>query len=320
MFSIVIPTHRRTDLLRACLRSVTRHAPAGTEIVVVDDASPDAVASAAAESVGAKVVRLKRQRGFAIAANAGIRASRGEFVEMLNDDTEVQPGWADAALRWFGDPEVGAVAPLVLGWPDGSIIDSAGDRYYLGGVAGKRGHGQPVSARYLEPCRVFGASAAAGFYRRSALDRVGLFPESFGSYFEDVDLAFRLNRAGFHARYEPASRVLHHVSASYGRVGRLLLQRQSCNEEQVLWRNLPSADLSRAILKHLAVLAGKAWRRWDDRTLTPWLFGRLQALWDWRAIAAQRRLLATIGVTGSAATWGVEDAFWNRDAEPIASR
>ncbi|MBI3821216.1 MAG: glycosyltransferase, partial [Planctomycetes bacterium] len=141
MLSIVIPTHNRTDLLRACLQAVKRHAPAGTEIIVVDDASPDAAASDVAHAAGARVVRLRRQRGFAIAANAGIRASRGDIVEMLNDDTEVQAGWADAALRWFDDPAVGAVAPLVLIWPDGRRIDSAGDRYYIGGIAGKRGHG-----------------------------------------------------------------------------------------------------------------------------------------------------------------------------------
>src|ERR1051326_4603386 len=99
MLSIVIPTHHRTDLLRACLRAVRLHAPAGTEIIVVDDASPNCSASAIALDFGVKPIRLSRQRGFAVAANTGIRASRGAIVEMLNDDTEVQPGWADAALH-----------------------------------------------------------------------------------------------------------------------------------------------------------------------------------------------------------------------------
>src|SRR5262249_5836548 len=149
-------------------------------------------------------LRLAQQRGFAVAANTGIRASRGDVIETLNDDTVVQPGWADAALPWFDDPALGAVAPLVLAWPAGKIIDSAAGRYYVGGLAGKGGHGLALAPAPLEPRRVFGASAAAGFYRRSALDRVGLFPDDFGSYFEDVDLAFRLNRAGYRAMYEPA--------------------------------------------------------------------------------------------------------------------
>ena len=312
MLSIVIPTHQRTDLLRACLQAVTTHAPAGSEIVVVDDASPSAVASAVAAEFGAHSVRFKRQRGFAVAANAGIRASRGDIVEMLNDDTEVQAGWADAALRWFADPNIGAVAPLVLAWPDGKRIDSAGDRYYLGGVAGKRGHGAilPSPSRrgaggegdFLQPCRVFGTSANAGFYRRSALERVGLFPEEFGSYFEDVDLAFRLNRAGFRTMYEPASRVLHHISASYGKIGRRLIERQSCNEERVFWRHLPLS----ALPKHVAVLLGKAWRRLDEGTLLPWVFGRLRVAWEWREVMRQRKEM-----TGAfdLAAWRIEETF-----------
>jgi len=314
MLSIVIPTHQRTDLLRACLQAATRHAPVGTEIIVVDDASPNGSASEAARSfAGVMAVRREKQGGFAIAANTGIRASRGDIVEMLNDDTEVQPGWADAALRWFADPAIGAVAPLVLTWPNGERIDSAGDRYYLGGIAGKRGHGERLSDAYSQPCRVFGTSAAAGFYRRAALDRVGLFPEEFGSYFEDVDLAFRLNQAGYRTMFEPAARVLHHVSASYGRIGRRLLERQSLNEERVFWRNMPSSALREALPKHLAVLVGKGLRRASEGTLTPWLFGRLGALWQWRALQRHRTLLANDDVFA----WGVEHDFWSREATPV---
>jgi GT2 family glycosyltransferase len=312
MLSIVIPTHRRLDLLRACLLAVVRHAPAGCEIIVVDDGSPGEEASRlAGQFVDVRVVRRVRQGGFARAANAGIRASRGDIVELLNDDTEVQPGWADAALRPFVEPSIAAVAPLVLTWPDGLVIDSAGDRYHLGGVAGKRGHGEALTDAYLQPCPVFGASASSGFYRRTAIERVGLFPESFGSYFEDVDLALRLRRAGFQAVYEPASRVLHHVSASYGRVGRRLLERQSCNEERVFWRNMPARVLPRAVQRHLAVLMGKAWRRCQDGTLSPWLAGRMRALCEMRALLRHRRGLRAITATENMRDWLVEERLFS---------
>ena len=298
MLSIVIPTHHRSDLLRHCLATVNAHAPQGAEILVVDDASPsEAATHVADEFPGVRVVRQPRRRGFAAAANTGIRASRGAIVELLNDDTEVQPGWADAALRWFEDPAIGAVAPLVLAWPKGDTIDSAGDRYYLGGVANKRGHGQPLRPEFLQPRPVFGASASAGFYRRAALDQVGLFPESFCSYFEDVDLAFRLQRAGWRAMYEPASRVLHHVSASHGTKGRRLVEQQSCNEERVFWRNLSPRELCAALPRHAAVLAGKVWRRWNDGTLTPWMFGRFRA---WREFTQLREHRRKHGASASA--------------------
>jgi GT2 family glycosyltransferase len=312
MLSIVVPTHMRPDLLRACLLAVKRHGPADCEVIVVDDGSPGEEASrVAAQFAAVRVIRLASQGGFASAANAGIRASRGDVVELLNDDTEVQPGWAEAALRPFIDPAVGAVAPLVLTWPDGLVIDSAGDCYDLGGVAGKRGHGEPLTEAYLRPCPVFGASASSGFYRRTALARVGLFPESFGSYFEDVDLALRLRRAGLKAVYAPASRVLHHVSASYGRAGRRLLERQSRNEERVFWRNVPAHVLPRAVPRHFAVLAAKAWRRWQEGTLCPWLAGRLRVLSEVRALLHHRRDLREITATENMADWLVDERpFW----------
>jgi GT2 family glycosyltransferase len=292
MLSIVIPTQRRVDLLTKCLASVTRHAPKGTQIVVVDDGSPSGKAGNAARQFdGVQVVRQQGSSGFASAANAGIRASQGDIIELLNDDTEVTAGWAEAAMKAFADPALGAVAPLVLQWPTGQIIDSAGDCYYEGGIAGKRGHGETLSEKWLQGGFVFGASAAAAFYRRSALDKVGLFPEEFGSYFEDVDLSFRLQRGGYRIWYEPASRVLHHGGATHGYTDDWVLQQQSRNEELVFWRNVPGSILWRAVPKHLAVLAGKALRRWREGTLGPFLLGRLQAL---RRVANVRRYRASM--------------------------
>jgi GT2 family glycosyltransferase len=310
MFSIVIPTHQRTDLLRECLVSVVRSAPPGTEIVVVDDASPGEAATRVAQWFAqVKVVRRKRRGGFAAAANAGIRASRGAIVQLLNDDTVVTTDWWLAPLHWFQNPAVGAVAPLVLAWPDGQRIDSAGDRYYVGGIAVKRGHRQPVGPAFARPCSVFGASASSAFYRRAALNRVGLFPESFGSYFEDVDLAFRLQRAGFRTVFEPRSRILHHVGASHCALNRRLIEQQSRNEERVYWRNLPARALWRALPKHVAVLAAKAWLRWHEGTLMPWACGKLRLLAEVQEIRKHRQEINNLGDALDPAAWQVDTTY-----------
>ncbi len=314
--SVVIPSHHRADLLRLCLAALARHAPAGTDILVVDDASAEGRVSAAALAFpGVRVLRRERRGGFCAAVNAGIAAAHGEVVELLNDDTEVQPGWAAAALRCFADPAVGAVAPLVLCWPAGDRIDSAGDRYYLGGVAGKRGHGRPPDAALLTPRPVFGASASSAFYRRDALLRIGGFPESFGAYFEDVDVAFRLQRAGYRTLFEPAARVLHRVSASYGWPRRALLERQSCNEERVFWRNLPGRALARALPLHLAVLAAKAWRRWQAGALAPFVCGRLRLLTELPALLRHRHGLRRLGPVADVTAWQVERRYWGYGSE-----
>lgn len=282
--SIVIPSCERADLLRACLASVQKHAPAGTQVIVVDDASPEGCVTCTAQAFpGVEVVRLEQRSGFCRAANAGIARAHGNIVELLNDDTEVCPGWADAALGAFADPTIAAVAPLVLCWPGArqghAVIDSAGDDYHLGGYASKRGHGKRLSPQYLQGRFVFGASASSAFYRRETLLRVGAFPESFGAYFEDVDLSFRLNRAGYRTWYEPHSRVLHHVSASYGkRPSSQVLERQSRNEELVYWRNLTLARSLITLPIHILAIVAKGICRWRAGELEPFVQGRLQAL------------------------------------------
>ncbi len=322
MLSIVIPSHQRGDMLRACLASVVRHAPEGTEVIVVDDASPAGAAARVARGfLGVHVVSLRRCGGFCLAANAGIRAARGAIVELLNDDTEVKSGWAAAALARFEDPEVGSVAPLVVTGAAGDVVDSAGDCYYVGGVAGKRGHGEKVGADHLTARLVFGASASSAFYRRAALERVGGFPESFGAYFEDVDLAFRLQRAGYRAVFEPAACVFHHGSASHG-ASRRLLEQQARNEERVFWRNLPRRALLHALPGHLAVLAGKARRRWLEGTLAPFLCGRLRILGELPDLLRHRRRLALLGPDLPVQCWQVESRFWHTgpDVNPPCRR
>jgi GT2 family glycosyltransferase len=310
VLSIVIPSHNRADLLRLCLQSVTRHAPVGTEIVVVDDGSPAGTVSTVASSFPqVRCLRLTRQHGFCAAVNAGAAAASQPIVELLNDDTEVVAGWAEPALAHFHDPHVAAVAPLVLrGPPDQTAaprIDSAGDRYFVGGVAAKRGHGAVLTARYLQARSVFGASASSAFYRRAALQEIGGFPESFGAYFEDVDVSFRLNWAGYRIVYEPGARVWHRVSASYGR-SRRLLEQQARNEERVFWRNLPVALLPRALPWHVAVLLAKAWRRWQEGQLLPFLFGKLRVLGDMGDLLRHRRRLHQLRPAPDWADWGIE--------------
>jgi GT2 family glycosyltransferase len=125
-----------------------------------------------------------------------------------------------------------------------------------------------------------------------------------------VDLAFRLHRAGFRVAYEPASRVWHRISASYGRPCGALLEQQARNEERVFWRNLPAAALVRALPLHMVVLAAKAWRRWREGRLLPFLRGKLRVLGEATELIRHRRRLRALGSGRDWAAWGVELHFW----------
>ena len=281
--SIIIPCQGRIDLLSVCLQHLRRHAPSHAEIIVVDDASPEASVSRLVQAFpGVHVIRNPRRLGFCQAVNRGLAAAQGQIVALLNDDTEIQPSWAEAALAPFTRPEVAAVASLVLVWPRGDRIDSAGDLYHPAGWARKRGHGQKLHARYLQAGPVGSACACSAFYRRAQLLEIGGFPADFGAYFDDVEVGLRLRRSGYQIWYEPASRVLHHGSASYGRKPTpALLMQQSRNEELLFWRHLHWRESYRRLPEHAALLCGKAWLRWQEGQLRPFLMGRLQAWAEW---------------------------------------
>src|SRR5260370_29078833 len=163
-----------------------------------------------------EVVAAERNGGFCAAVNAGLDRASGDIVELLNNDTEVLPGWPDACLHHFADPTVGSVAPLVLQMGDPGLIDSAGQEYHFCGLAYNRGHRRPLDGRFLTAGEVFGPSGSSGFYRPEALTRTGGPLPASGAYFEDTDLAFRLRWAGYRCIYEPATRVLPAGGRSYG--------------------------------------------------------------------------------------------------------
>ena len=280
--SVVIPTYNGRALLEICLASIQRHLPRdlAVEVVVADDASTDGTAQWIADThPWVRYVRLEQNGGFCASSNAGIAAARGEFIQLLNNDTEVTAGWIEAGLAPFSDPQVGSVAPLVLVRSDPSRVDSAGDSYAIVGWPSKRGHGEPSSLWEEHPSGpVFGASGSSAFYRADVLRAVGAYDPSFGSYYEDVDLAFRLRWAGYSCVYAPASRILHEVSASYDHGRPALQRRMSRNAEILFWTDLPLRWLCAAMLPHLAFVSAQGlWRLLRGRA-KPFLMGKLDAI------------------------------------------
>jgi O-antigen biosynthesis protein len=293
--SVVIPSYNGRAFLETCLASVARQRPQNPalpiEVIVVDDGSTDETAQWVARvHPDVRVARFERNRGFCAAANAGIARANGSFIQLLNNDTEVAAGWIEAGLEPFVDPTVGSVAPLVLVRSEPERVDSAGDSYSLFGWPAKRGHGQPTQLFSERPMEeVFGASGSSAFYRTAALKRSGGFDPLFGSYYEDVDLAFRLRWAGYRCVFAPRSIVYHDVSSTYDHGSHALQRRMSRNAEFVFWANLPAVLLGLAILPHLAFLVVQgAWRLLRGR-LRPFLAGKWDALRAWQDIKARRR-------------------------------
>jgi GT2 family glycosyltransferase len=216
--SVIIPTWNGRDLLRAALRSLRAQTWTDFETVVVDNGSRDGtVAMLRDEFPDVAVVEFPENRGFAVAVNAGVRAARGRYLVLLNNDAEAEPGWL-AALAGVLDarPEIGSVACKMLAARDPAIVDSAGAAMglfaYDIGRGERDGSGFAVAREILCPC------AGAAAYRRELFDAVGTFDEAFFAWFEDVELGIRAQLAGFPCWYEPGARVRHHAHASAGQL------------------------------------------------------------------------------------------------------
>ncbi|GEM_PF-213115 len=216
LVSIVIPVHNRWDLTTACLDSIATHTTAPTEIIVVDNGSTDGTAEGLSRA-DVTVIRNDDNLGFPIAVNQGIAATTGEFVCVLNNDTEVTAGWCEPLLAALDLPDTALVGPRsnrIAGLqrvPDGPRADDPDAHSWAAKwVTGRAGRTWPIN-------RLIGFCLLA---RRATFEEHGGFDEGFGiGNHEDDELGNRLIRQGLQLRVADDSVVIHHGSATFTELG-----------------------------------------------------------------------------------------------------
>ncbi len=248
--SIIIPNYNGAAYLEKCLKSIRAQAYSKLEIVVVDNASRDrSVDIVRAEAPEAMLLRENRNLGFAGGVNAGILASQGDWVAVLNNDTEVRFDWLDACVQAIRNhPDAAFFACRVSDFNRRGILYSAGDCFLRAGLGYRRGQDQADEEHFRSECEIFSASGCAALYRRKALEEIGGFDERFFAYLEDVDLGLRLQAAGYHGYYVPGAEVYHHGGAtSGGEFSRLSVRLRTRNALLLLFKSLPAKILSRCL-------------------------------------------------------------------------
>ena len=255
--TVVVPNWNGERFLETCLSSLRRQTFRDFEVVLADNGSTDGSVGFVGENfpeVG--VVRLPENRGFSAAVNAGIKASSpaAEHVVLLNNDTEVEPGWLGALVEAADrHPEAGLFASKLVDFEDRRRLDGAGDALRKSGLPFRVGHGEVDRGQFDRETFVFSACAAAALYRSSLFEEIGLFDEDFFSNCEDGDLSFRAQLAGHRCLYVPRSVVYHMGSASTGGTRSTTNTRLGTqNSINLLVKNLPSSLILRA-LPHLLV-------------------------------------------------------------------
>jgi len=208
--SIIIPVPDDPIGLEETLLSLLENRPDPCQIVVVIGGDYDDPYDLAGE---VDFVQIERGVGLIGCINVGICASSAPIVHPLLSGTEVGQGWAEAALTCFDDPEVAAVAPLIIDREDRSHVLTAGMGYRRAGIVRDIGHGLAVdefsrSGHTTRPSLVFGPDIRAGFYRKAALRKFGLFDVEAGECFSTLDMALSVQRAGLTCLIEPRCRMV----------------------------------------------------------------------------------------------------------------
>lgn len=224
--SVIVINWNRRELLRACLKSLSHQQGIQFEIIVVDNGSTDGslelLAEVASETNGSPRIRWianKENRGFCAANNQGFAASDAEFVGLLNNDAEAEPGWLAALLAAFeGRPDVGMAASKILVYEDPRRIDKAGHLIYPDGQNRGRGSGELDVGQYDRMEEALWPDGCAAMYRHTMLDEIGGFDEDFFAYADDAELGLRARIAGWNCLYAPDAVVRHHRGATLGLV------------------------------------------------------------------------------------------------------
>jgi O-antigen biosynthesis protein len=219
MVSVIIPTYGKVDYTLDCLASIAANPPqAGIEVIVIDDASPDAATACLAEIDGIRLLVNPSNLGFLRSCNAAAHAASGKFLLFLNNDTQVQPDWLDALLTPFRTQTgVGAVGSMLL-YSDGRLQEAGGIIWDDGSGWNYGRLDDPQRPVYNYLREVDYCSGASLMVRRILFNQLGGFDDVYApAYCEDSDLAFRLRDAGYKVLYQPRSRIVHFEGISHGR-------------------------------------------------------------------------------------------------------
>ncbi len=235
----IIVNYNGRATIRDCLHSLRMQSVSFTEIIVVDNNSPDNSADGLEDLFpGISVLRLSTNSGFPSACNTGIQNSSSELVAILNNDIRLDQDWLKSMLDRV-TPQWDLWASRVVLAASPGQIDSAGDGMTVIGAAYKTGFKKQADL-FRQERETFGACAAAALYRRSLLNRIDGFDEDFFLIYEDADLSFRARLAGGRCLYVPGALVYHRVNYSIGTFSHNYVYFGQRNSEYVFWKNMPT--------------------------------------------------------------------------------
>lgn len=216
--SIIIPVFNHIEFTYKCLKAIHDNPSQHSyEIIVVDDASNDETQKVLAPIKGVRLIRNDKNLGFVHSCNKGAAVARGNYLWFLNNDTLVMHNSLDALVDTFRQiPNVGLAGSKLI-YPDGKLQE-AGGIIWNDASGWNFGRGDTADRpEYSYSREVDYCSGASIMIPKSLFDELGGFDAQYApAYYEDVDLAFKVRRAGRKVWYQSLSQIVHDEGVSSG--------------------------------------------------------------------------------------------------------
>ncbi len=250
--AVVILNYNGRDLLRTFLPSIIQHSH-GAEIILVDNGSTDdSVAVAAKDFPAVRLIRISSNLGFCGGYNHALKQIQADYFVLINTDVEVTPGWLGPLSRLLDtDPSIAAVQPKILSYNNRKYFEYAGAG---GGQLDALGYPfcrgrlfyllEEDQGQYNDTLPIFWASGACMMVRARLFEELNGFDEDYFAHMEEIDLSWRLQRAGYKIYYTGESTVYHAGGSTLSAANPRKTYLNFKNGLSLIYKNLPVAELA----------------------------------------------------------------------------
>jgi GT2 family glycosyltransferase len=215
--SIITVNYRQSGVTNELVSSLHHVRWPDFEVIIVDNSENGDHRKLYLPDSRYTLIVSKKNKGFAAANNLGMAAARGEYILLLNNDTEVDPGFLAPMVRLFEtNPLIGAVSPKIKYFHNPELIQYAGYSRMNPITLRVKGFGyrKTDDGRFDRISQTNYAHGCAMMVSRKAIETVGMMPEEYFLYYEEQDWSFSIRKNGFQIWYQPESVVWHKESMS----------------------------------------------------------------------------------------------------------
>lgn len=263
LVSILIVNYNGSNVLKNCLKSLKSLTYENWEVILVDNGSQndevlkfDKLVKEYEGYFTVRSLHLKNNLGFAGGNNAAYTHAKGKYILLLNNDTTVSPNLLDMMVnRMESDSTIGAMQPKIKLMDKPDYLDNAGMFLNRLGLSEHWGFGERDTDEFDSEKEIFSAKGACLLTLKSLIKDIGLFDETFGSYFEESDFCYRVWMSGHRVIYYPSTFIYHKVGFTSKQMDQIeIMLKATRNRIYSLFKNFSILHLITILLPHILFL------------------------------------------------------------------